>query len=126
MDIAHEPNTREFVAHLDGYRAALQYDLDGDLMIITHTRVPEIIRHRGLAAELTRVALDTARAAGWTVRPECLYTLAFLRAHGEYADLVETTPSEAQRRHADALLDEALEESFPASDPPAVGGSLHS
>jgi predicted GNAT family acetyltransferase len=123
MDIVHERNAREFVAQVDGYRAVLKYDLDDGLMTITQTRVPEIIRHRGLAAQITRVALDTARAAGWRVKPDCLYVLAFLRAHSEYSDLVAPTAAEADRRHADELLDEALEESFPASDPPAVGGA---
>ena len=29
-------------------------------------------------------------------------------------------PDEGRQRHLEELLDEALEESFPASDPPAV------
>ena len=29
-------------------------------------------------------------------------------------------PEEVRQRHLEELLDEALEESFPASDPPAV------
>jgi hypothetical protein len=31
--------------------------------------------------------------------------------------------AQADKKHIDELLDEALEETFPASDPPAVGGS---
>lgn len=31
-----------------------------------------------------------------------------------------STDADSERRHLDALLDEALEESFPASDPPAL------
>jgi hypothetical protein len=30
---------------------------------------------------------------------------------------------DADKQHVDVLLDEALEESFPASDSPSVGGS---
>jgi hypothetical protein len=33
-------------------------------------------------------------------------------------------PEEAWHRHLEELLDEALEESFPASDPPAVNFEL--
>jgi hypothetical protein len=32
-------------------------------------------------------------------------------------------PQELRDGHIDALLDEALDESFPASDSPSVGGS---
>jgi hypothetical protein len=32
-------------------------------------------------------------------------------------------PREADQRHLDELLDEALDESYPASDSPSVGGS---
>jgi predicted GNAT family acetyltransferase len=123
MEILHEPATREFVGQLDRDRAVLQYDLADGVMTITHTRVPEGIRNRGVAAALTRTALDAARAAGWKVVPQCLYALAFLRSHAEYADLFSpNAAADAQRRHVDGLLDEALEESFPASDVPAVGG----
>jgi len=31
-------------------------------------------------------------------------------------------PEEGEKRHLDELLDEALEETFPASDPPAMIG----
>jgi predicted GNAT family acetyltransferase len=138
LAIIHEPQARQFVARLDGHRAVLQYEPAAGVMTITHTRVPEAIRSRGVAAALTRAALELARAASWKVRPECLYALAFLRAHADYADLLAAStvdpsavnpsavnPSpvnDTQRRHVDELLDEALEESFPASDVPAIGG----
>lgn len=35
----------------------------------------------------------------------------------------ETEKDEISQEELDAELDEALEESFPASDPPAIGGS---
>ena len=32
----------------------------------------------------------------------------------------ETKPDRAKRKHREDLLDEALDQSFPASDPPAI------
>jgi hypothetical protein len=58
-------------------------------------------------------ALSTARAAGWSVNPVCSYAAAYMAKHAP----------EAGRQHADDLLDEALDESFPASDSPSVGAS---
>jgi len=125
LDIIHDLDAREFLARVDGHRAVLQYELSDGLMSITHTRVPEGARNRGIAAALTRAALDAARAAGWKVKPLCTYAIEFMRTHADYADLVTTAgapPAESERRHVDELLDEALEESFPASDVPAVRG----
>jgi predicted GNAT family acetyltransferase len=82
-------------------------------MTITHTRVPAAIGGRGIAAELTKAALSTARSHDWSVIPQCSYAAAYIAKH----------PQEAEREHLEELLDEALDESFPASDSPSVGGS---
>jgi hypothetical protein len=72
-----------------------------------------------VAAELTRAALGAARAAGWAVNPACSYAAGYMRRHAQ--DLGHAQA--AEKSHIDDLLDEALDESFPASDSPAVGGS---
>ena len=85
-------------------------------MTITHTRVPDAIGGRGVAAALTRAALALARESGWSVNPACSYAAAYLARHPEEVD-----KRRVDALHEDALLDEALDEPFPASDPPAVG-----
>jgi hypothetical protein len=82
-------------------------------MTITHTRVPQAIGGRGVAAELMEAALQFAKERGWSIDPACSYAAAYMRRHGLQPD----------KSHMDDLLDEALDESFPASDSPAVGGS---
>jgi hypothetical protein len=47
------------------------------------------------------------------VIPVCSYAAAYMARH----------PQDGDRRHQDDMLDEALDESFPASDPPSVGRS---
>jgi N-acetylglutamate synthase-like GNAT family acetyltransferase len=89
------------------------------VMTITHTRVPPAIGGRGIAAQLMEAALSAARAAGWSVNPACSYAKAYLEKHPQGS----THAQGADKQHVDELLDEALEESFPASDPPAVGGT---
>jgi uncharacterized protein len=134
--IQHDPKAQEFTAEVSGYRAVLQYRYADRVMTIAHIGVPPAISGRGVAAELARAALHLAREERWTVNPECSYARAFMRRHQEYADLMSTAASldeptsrpvadgerKSEHEHVDALLDEALDESFPASDPPAVGG----
>jgi predicted GNAT family acetyltransferase len=112
--INHDESAHRFTTEVDGSSAHLDYTIDGRVMTITHTRVPPAIGGRGVAAELMRSALKTARDSGWSVTPACSYAVAYMARHPQVSD---------EQRHVDDLLDEALEESFPASDSPSVGGS---
>jgi predicted GNAT family acetyltransferase len=118
VTVKHDEKTRQFTTELDGHGAHLDYTLAGNVMTITHTRVPQAIGGRGVAAELMRAALRAARTAGWDVNPACSYAADYMRRHAQDAD-----HAIAHKAHIDDLLDEALDESFPASDSPAVGGS---
>jgi len=113
IEVRHDASAHRFTAEVEGQRAVLEYEIVGDTMIITHTGVPAAIGGRGIAGELVRAALDTARTAGWQVHSVCSYAAAFIAKH----------PDAAARAHVDELLDESLEESFPASDSPSVGRS---
>jgi hypothetical protein len=111
--INHDQNAKQFTTEVDGYRAELDYTAAGGVMTITHTGVPQAIGGRGVAAELMRAALQLAAAEGWSVNPNCSYAAAYMQRQAQGAD----------QKHIDDLLDEALDESFPASDSPSVGGS---
>ncbi len=72
----------------DGMLSVLDYQLQNGVMAITHTGVPEAVGGRGIAADLAKAALDTAREQGWSVRPLCSYVAAYIRRHKQYEDLV--------------------------------------
>ena len=115
IEINHDSTAHRFTTTVDGQRAVLDYTLAANVMTITHTEVPGPIEGRGIAAELTRKALDAAREHGWRVVPACSYAASYLAKH--------PLDDEGRKQHESDLLDEALDESFPASDPPAVGDS---
>jgi hypothetical protein len=129
-EVEHDTAAHRFSAEVDGQRAVLDYTLVDDVMTITHTGVPAAIGRRGIAGELMRAALQLARESHWKVVPACSYAAAYLRKHGDHdatdSDATHgdaTRGDDEARRHQEELLDEALEETFPASDPPAVGMS---
>jgi predicted GNAT family acetyltransferase len=110
--ISHDQSARRFTTEVDGFRGELDYIVAGRVMTITHTRVPREIGGRGVAAGLMSAALQVAAEHDWSIDPACSYAAAYMRKHAS-----------SEKVHMDELLDEALEESFPASDSPAVGGA---
>ncbi|CAB3693045.1 N-acetyltransferase [Achromobacter marplatensis] len=85
--VTQDPGQSRFTATVDGVLCVLDYQLQADVMAIVHTGVPSQVGGRGIAAELTKFALDTARANGWKVRPLCSYAEVYMRRHPEYNDL---------------------------------------
>jgi uncharacterized protein len=116
--VTHEAAAHRFTAEVDGERAVLDYTLAAGVMTITHTGVPKPIEGRGIAGELMREALAAAKSNGWRVVPVCSYAAAYIEKHPQ-----EAPRNSDPRQHESDLLDEALEESFPASDSPSVGRS---
>ena len=66
----------------------LDYTLDNNVLSITHTWVPKALEGRGIAAKLTKAALDIAKENQWKILAICSYTAAFLKRHPEYQDLL--------------------------------------
>jgi predicted GNAT family acetyltransferase len=88
VSVRHEQEASRFAATVDGHECELDYRLDGKVLTITHTGVPDAVGGRGIAAQLTRAALAYARAEGLKVYPACSYAAVFFRRHAEYADLL--------------------------------------
>lgn len=86
--ITHNEAAHRFETTQDGHLCVLDYTLDGSVAEYYHTGVPAAVGGRGIAADLTRVALEMARARGWRVVATCSYVDAYVRRHPEYADVV--------------------------------------
>lgn len=86
--VTHDSAQSRFTATVDGVLCVLDYQLHNGAMAIVHTGVPSQVGGRGIAADLTKVALDSARANGWKVRPLCSYAAVYVRRHPEYNDLL--------------------------------------
>lgn len=86
--ITHNLKEHRFEWTEDGLLSILDYTLQGSVMTITHTGVPGPVNGRGIAADLSRHALETARDSGWSVRPACSYVAAYIKRHPQYQDLL--------------------------------------
>ena len=86
-EVVHDEARGRFEVALDGQTAEFDYYRRGDSMVITHTGVPRAWEGRGIAAAMTRAALDYARDNDLSVTPLCSYAAAYIRRHPEYRDL---------------------------------------
>jgi len=87
-EVVRNDAASRFEAMVDGELCVLAYRLGDGLLVIDHVIVPYAAGGRGIAAELTRTALDAARANGWRVVPNCSYAAAWIERHPEYRDLL--------------------------------------
>jgi predicted GNAT family acetyltransferase len=88
VDVIRNEAAQRFETTVDGVLCVLDYRLDGKVMTISHTGVPDAVGGRGIAAALTQTAFETARRERWQVLPDCSYAIAWVKKHPEYRDLV--------------------------------------
>jgi uncharacterized protein len=86
--VAHNREEQRFEMSVKGELAVITYRRLPGVISLDHTGVPVPIEGHGVAAKLTRAALDFARVENLRVEPACSYVAAFIRKHSEYQDLV--------------------------------------
>ncbi len=80
MQVTHNQQAQCFELVVDGHRAHLDYrSLPDGRLDYHHTFVPDELRGRGIAAVLTRAALDYAGEQQLEVVPSCSYVEVFIR-----------------------------------------------
>ena len=81
--------TGRFEIERNGEVAYLEYTLAGNILELTHTEVPEKLRHMGLASSLAETALNWAREHNLKVDIVCPTVQQYVaKHHPEYSDLV--------------------------------------
>jgi predicted GNAT family acetyltransferase len=88
--VVDNPAAQRFETMVDGLLCVLEYRIDGNTLLLLHTEVPTALSGHGIAAALTKYAMDSARARGMDVIQKCVYAAAWIRRHPEYAGLVRT------------------------------------
>ena len=80
--------TGRFEIERNGKVAYLEYSLSGNILELTHTEVPEKLRHMHLASSLAETALRWAREHNLKVDIICPTVQQYVAKHPEYSDLV--------------------------------------
>ena len=90
VSIVNDTAASRYRLMLDGAEIGLaEYDAIADTsVLVKHVEVSSAHEGKGYGSKLVRHVLDDIRARKLSVVPICPYTLAFIRKHREYADLV--------------------------------------
>ena len=87
-EIVHTPGLF-FIPLNSGVKASLRYSVDGDVLSIESTFIPEEYRGRRLAEVLTRKVVEYAKMRQLKVRPLCSYAAMFFNKYLEFQGLLE-------------------------------------
>jgi uncharacterized protein len=68
--------------------AAAYCRLDGGIVVLIHTEVPEEFSGQGIATQLAHGTFDLIRKTGRKAALKCPFMSRFVASHQEYADLV--------------------------------------
>jgi len=94
LAVQNNVTARRFEAQLGDQLALIDYRKHGSVYVFTHAEVPSAFRGLGIADRMAYVALETARAEGAQVVPQCPFVRAYIRRHKEYQPLVATNPTD--------------------------------
>ena len=88
MEVITDEAKQRFEIHVEGLRSVLDYELEDDTIVFTHTGVPPQLEGRGIGTALAKAGLEYARSKKLRVMPACSFIRVYLRRHPEYQDLV--------------------------------------
>jgi hypothetical protein len=87
-DVTNNASAHRFELAEGGSLAILEYEREGERMVLTHTEVPEALAGLGVGSRLVRGALERLRAEGTRVVPRCSFVAGYIRRHPEYRAMV--------------------------------------
>ena len=123
QNVAIENNeaAHRFEARFPEGIAELRYRYDGgSTLVLVHTEVPRVLRHRGIGTRLAGTALAFARDHRFDVVPQCPFVAEYITRHPEFASLIgsDTAAGRASAAHRDDAGDATERRRSPATEGP--------
>src|SRR5262249_34133144 len=89
IQIENNERAGQFEAREGQQEPFISYRRQAESIRFLHTQAQPGLEGQGLAARLTRTALDYARTQGLRVIPICPFVAAYIRTHTAYQDLIK-------------------------------------
>ena len=88
-DVINDKAHHRYELAVDGHIAATYYQIADGVITFVHTEVPPELGGKGIGSKLIRGALDSVRADGLKVIPQCPFVKAFIEKNPDYQDLLK-------------------------------------
>lgn len=72
-ELQKDTDRKQFFLSVDGHRAFVDYELDGERYRLTYSEVPTALRGRGIGRTLVESTFEAIAAEGRTAIAECSY-----------------------------------------------------
>jgi predicted GNAT family acetyltransferase len=87
--VVRNDNASQYELQLDGKVVGFaEFRVRPDHLVFTHTETDPYFEGRGLGSILAKGALEDVRSRGERIKAECPFIAAYIKRHGEYADLL--------------------------------------
>ena len=83
LEAIHNQPQKRFEIQIDSHLAELNYYLQGDTIIFTHTGVPSALEGRGIGSLLVKAGLQYAADNQLKVRSLCWFVDKYIQRHPE-------------------------------------------
>lgn len=71
------------------YRPQIEYQIKGNDIYLTHTRIPEELRGQGIGTELVKDVLEDIDHEGYKLVPLCGFVASYIKKHPEWTRLLK-------------------------------------
>jgi predicted GNAT family acetyltransferase len=88
LELHDEPHNRQFAARVDGLRATVEYDRDGERIFLTGLRVPPALQPLGVGDALLEKVLCHVEERKWKLIPTNPAIKDYLRTHSAWQRLL--------------------------------------
>ncbi|WP_117233091.1 GNAT family N-acetyltransferase [Vibrio maerlii] len=87
--VTHDTELQQYRVHLQqDYYALVKYHMEGSVMAITHTRVPDELQGKGYGKVMMETVLPLIEKDGYKINPVCPYVAHYLNKYHQYSHLL--------------------------------------
>jgi len=87
--LRHDESRRCYTFDLDGQTARIDYEKEGDTIVLTHTFVPRDYEGRGIGTQLVAAVLADLRRRGVKIVPQCPFIAIYIERHPLWRDMID-------------------------------------